>query len=168
MNEHLIMTLLGTDRSGLVRDLAATVAAHGASWQESKMARMAGQFAGILRVDCPPSRIAELSAALQALASEGLSIQLIHQASESPTVRKIWQMELVANDRPGIVHELTDAISRCGGNVEEWATELESAAMAGHPLFRASCRVSLPDAVGEEQLRRELETLSDDLSVEIH
>lgn len=168
MNEHLIMTILGADRPGLVRTLAATVSAHGASWQESKMARMAGQFAGILRVDCPKSRVVELSQALQELGQEGISIQLIHQPSEAAAPRKVWQMELVANDRAGIVHELTDAISRCGGNVEEWTTALESAAMAGHPLFRASCRVSLPDSVGEPQLRRELETLSDDLSVEIH
>lgn len=168
MKETLIMTILGADRTGLVRSIAAIVAAHQASWQESRMARLAGHFAGILRVDCPAEQVAALSSALQKLAVEGIQIQLIQEATPPAEDRRVWHIDVVGNDRAGIVHELTQAIAHCGGNVEELVTGLESAAMSGHPLFRASGKVSLPGSSDESALRAAIENLSDDLSVEIH
>ncbi|MFM2221490.1 MAG: hypothetical protein RLZZ553_1238 [Verrucomicrobiota bacterium] len=168
MKKTLIMTILGTDRSGLVRSIAAAVAAHGASWQESRMARMAGQFAGILRVDCPSENVANLSSTLEGLACEGIKIHLIQEPTPDQDDRRVWHIDVLANDRAGIVHELTKAIALCGGNVEELITGLESAAMSGHPLFRATGKVSLSGEAGESALRAAIEDLSDDLSVEIH
>ncbi len=168
MKETLIMTVLGADRTGLVRSIAAIVAAHQASWQESRMARLAGQFAGILRVDCPKDQVAALAMALQQLAVEGIQIHLIQEPTPSAEDRRVWHIDVVGNDRAGIVHELTQAIAQCGGNVEELVTGLESAAMSGHPLFRASGKVSLCGTSDELPLRTAIENLSDDLSVEIH
>jgi glycine cleavage system regulatory protein len=168
MKQTLIMTILGADRTGLVRSIAAIVAAHQASWQESRMARLAGQFAGILRVDCPSENIAQLSQQLQKLASEGIQIHIIQESAAAHEDRRLWHIDVVGNDRPGIVHQLTEAIAYCGGNVEELVTGLESAAMSGHPLFRASGKVSLRSSSDEAPLREAIEKLSDDLSVEIH
>lgn len=161
------MTILGADRSGLVRSIAGIVAEHHASWQESRMARLAGQFAGILRVDCPTEHVEALSAALRRLDGEGIQIQLTRQPVPPTDDRHVWHIDVVGNDRSGIVHELTKAIAQCGGNVEELVTRLESAAMSGHPLFRAMGKVSLSGRGGEEALREAIENLSDDLSVEI-
>mgnify|MGYP002783573107 CR=1 FL=1 len=168
MKQSLIMTILGADRTGLVRSIAAVVAAHEGSWQESRMARLAGQFAGILRVDCPAGHVQALAADLQKLGGEGIQIQLILEPTPAAEDRRIWSIDVVGNDRAGIVHELTQAIANSGGNVEELTTGLESAAMAGHPLFRASGKVSLPGNSDEALLRSAIEKLSDDLSVEIH
>jgi glycine cleavage system regulatory protein len=168
MKQTLIMTVLGADRTGLVRSIAAVVAAHQASWQESRMARLAGQFAGILRVDCPVGQVDALSLALQELAGEGIQIQLIKEPAAAAEERRVWHIDVVGNDREGIVHEMTQAIAHCGGNVEELRTGLESAAMSGQPLFRASGKVSLAGHGDESVLRAAIENLSDDLSVEIH
>ena len=51
--ESLVVTLLGTDRPGIVARLAKVAADAGASWQESKMARLAGKFAGVVRLALP-------------------------------------------------------------------------------------------------------------------
>ena len=59
MNHSLVMTILATDRKGLVRAIASIVNEHKGNWQESSMARLSGQFAGILRVDCPATEIVE-------------------------------------------------------------------------------------------------------------
>jgi glycine cleavage system regulatory protein len=168
MKQTLIMTILGADRSGLVRSIASIVAAHQANWLESRMARMAGQFAGILRVDCPTEHVEGLSEALRQLSGEGIQILLTQEPVPQAEDRQIWHIDVVGNDRAGIVHELTQAIAHCGGNVEELITGLESAAMSGHPLFRATGKVSLSGHGGEVALRESIENLSDDLSVEIH
>ena len=47
----LVLTLIGPDRAGLVEAVAAVVADHGGNWLESRMSRLAGQFAGILEVE---------------------------------------------------------------------------------------------------------------------
>jgi glycine cleavage system regulatory protein len=168
MKHTLVMTILGADRAGLVRSIAAIVAEHKASWQESRMARLAGQFAGILRVECPEASIEPLSKALSELNGQGICINLIREVVSPSETRQILSIDVVGNDRPGIVHQMTLAIAESGGNVEELVTGLESAAMSGHPIFRASGKVSLSSQGDEAQLRSAIENLSDDLSVEIH
>lgn len=162
------MTILGADRSGLVRSIAAIVAEHKGNWQESRMARLAGQFAGILRVECPDEEIEAMTQALSDLESQGIRINIMREPSAVSDDRRILTIDVVGNDRPGIVHQLTLAIAEAGANVEELVTGLESAAMSGQPLFRASGKVSLPAQGDESQLRAAIEQLSDDLSVEIH
>ena len=48
-----MLTVIGPDRPGLVEAIAAVIARHGANWEESRMAQLGGQFAGMLRVTAP-------------------------------------------------------------------------------------------------------------------
>ena len=56
MLANLVMTVIGADRPGLVEMVATRVADHGGNWLESRMCRLGGQFAGILRVEVPGER----------------------------------------------------------------------------------------------------------------
>ena len=161
------MTLLAPDRPGLVQTLAQTVAEHGGNWLESRMAHLAGQFAGILRIECEASAAGKLSAELQALERLGLHVHVVDAKPPVSVVSRALRIDVVSHDRPGIVHKLSAAIAAAGGNVEELTTGLESAPMAGHSLFRASGTVSLPEGVTEAALREAIENLGDDLSVDI-
>ena len=62
MRRSLVLTLLGPDRPGLVEAMAALIARHGGNWLESRMASLAGEFAGILRVEVDEDSAAELGA----------------------------------------------------------------------------------------------------------
>jgi glycine cleavage system regulatory protein len=168
MNHSLVMTILATDRKGLVRAIASIVNEHKGNWQESSMARLSGQFAGILRVDCPATEIEGLKAALNALDSQGIHIKFSEEPLSTYAERRLITIDVVGNDRPGIVHQLTNAIADAGGNVEELVTSLESAAMSGQALFRASGKISLLVDGDEQKLLSAIENLSDDLSVEIY
>ena len=53
MQRLLVMTVIGQDRPGLVESVAALVAENGGNWLESRMSRLGGHFAGILRVEVP-------------------------------------------------------------------------------------------------------------------
>lgn len=166
MTTSLVMTVLGPDQPGLVRSLSDAVAEHGGSWMESRMARMAGHFAGIVRVECPTTAAAPLLASLRAL-DGGLVIQAVHEQAATSPARDTVTVEVVGNDRPGIVRELAAAISHAGGNVEELVTGLESAAMSGQPLFRARGVISLPEGTDPEVLTRAIEGLGGDLTVDV-
>jgi glycine cleavage system regulatory protein len=167
MQSYLVMTVLGADRPGLVSSLADTVAKHGGNWLESRMARMAGQFAGIVRIECESAAVDGLLQELESPGIPGLTILAVRESADNPPNRRTLGVDVVGNDRPGIVRELTAAIASAGGNVEELTTGLESAPMSGHPMFRAKGVVSIPENAAVETLTRAIENLGGDLTVDI-
>ncbi len=167
MNSYLVMTVLGPDRPGLVSSLAATVASHGGNWLESRMARLAGQFAGIVRIECPTASLDPLINELQAPGNSGLTVLAVREAAAAPVARRILVVDVVGNDRPGIVRELSAAVASAGGNIEELTTGLESAPMSGHPMFRAHGIVSIPENTETDVLTAAIECLGGDLTVDI-
>jgi glycine cleavage system regulatory protein len=162
------MTVIGKDRTGLVESLAEIVAGHGGNWLESRMCRLGGEFAGILRIHVPAERRAELLRALKALESRGLSV--VAHADEPPAPAAggpLTLLEIVGHDRPGIIREISRVLAAQGVNVEELSSECVSAAMSGETLFKARIRLQLPARCDSTALRRELEKIASDLVVDI-
>lgn len=167
MKSSLVMTLLGPDRPGLVELVSTAVAAGGGNWLEGRLARLSGQFAGILRIECSPGDAEPLAAALRGLSRDGLQVQVIIEGAAPAAARVELAIDVIGNDRPGIVRRLAAAVAGAGGNIEELATSLESAPMAGHPLFHATGSVSLPAGSDPGGLVAAIEHLGDDLSVRV-
>jgi glycine cleavage system regulatory protein len=168
MQRMLVMTIIGPDRPGLVESVAHLVAEHHGNWLESRMSRLGGQFAGILRVEVPAEGEAALLGALEGLKREGLTV-VAHpdQAAAAPGPARTKLLELVGQDRPGIVSQISHALAKHRVNVEELRTECASAAMSGETLFKARARLSLPETCDASELRNELEKIAADLIVEI-
>ena len=131
------------------------------------MAHLAGQFAGILRVECPEAQAEGLLKELAALESQGISVQARRQEAAPAAARETLEIDIVGNDRPGIIRELSAAIAGAGANVEELSTALESAPMSGHPIFHAEGLVSLPAGRDPADLIAAIEKLGADLAVSI-
>lgn len=167
MRCYLVMTVLGPDRPGLVSSLAETVARHGGNWLESRMARLAGQFAGIVRIECPPEAADALIALLETPGATGLTVLAVREEAEELMPRQTLAVDVVGNDRPGIVRELSAAVAAAGGNIEELTTGLESAPMGGQPMFRAHGLVSLPEDTDPAALAAAFDALGGDLTVDL-
>ena len=164
----LVVTVIAPDRPGLVEALANAVAAHQGNWVESRMAHLAGQFAGILRVEVPPTTTDALMAALQSLERQGLHVMVEKDTTDlAAQLEPALRMELVGNDRPGIVREVSQALAAQQVNVEEFQTECDTAAMSGGSLFRATARLRLPATLCREDLQASLEKIAHDLMVDI-
>jgi glycine cleavage system regulatory protein len=166
MERSLVMTAIGDDRPGLVELLARTVAAHGGNWLESRMARLGGKFAGILRVSVPEEAAAALLAAVGRLQAEGLTVVSKADAASRGTERSI-RLHLVGTDHVGIVRDIAALLRQRQVNVEQLETEREAAPMSGEMLFRATALLRLPVAVTAGALRADLEELAEDLMVDI-
>ena len=168
MQRLLVMTIIGQDRPGLVDSVAGLVAEHGGNWLESRMSRLGGQFAGILRVEVLGENEPALVAGLKKLESRGLTV-VVHPDQPKLPVAAARQsvLEIVGQDRPGIVREISHALAGFGVNVEELETECASAAMSGETLFKAHARLSIPELCDTAQIRQQLERIAADLIVEI-
>jgi glycine cleavage system regulatory protein len=163
----LIVTLIGPDRPGLVEAVAEAVVSHGGNWLDSRMAHLGGKFAGVLRIEAPAERLAEIQQALATLASIGLHVVIEQgEIGAAPPVHAM-EVTLLGLDRPGLVREISRLFSAKSINVEELATDRYSAPMSGEPMFEARARVNVPTGVNVAELRRGLEQLAGDLMVEI-
>lgn len=166
MLETLVMTLIGRDRPGLVESVAAVVDAHGGNWEESRMARLAGEFAGLLRIQVPAESAAALEAALGEL--DGVSVLVARAVDEGTAAdTRFLELEVVGQDHPGIVHALSRTLAAAGINVEELESEIVDAPMSGERLFQARARLLAPASLSLEELGEELERLAADLIVEV-
>jgi len=163
----LVLTLIGPDRPGLVESVAARVAAHGGNWLESRMAQLAGRFAGILRVEVPPESLAALRAALEELEAQGLRVVAQGGAAPSAEGVRVMELQAVGQDHPGIVRDISQVLSRHGVNIEELTTDRLSAPMAGGQLFSARARLHVPAFLDADRLRQDLEMIANDLMVEL-
>ena len=168
---QMVMTVLGEDRPGLVETLADAVALHGGNWQESRMAHLAGRFAGIVHVEVPADKAAALKDAVALLESAGLTVKVQEEAPKAGSVGdgdgRVAELELVGHDRPGIVRELSRTLSEHGVNVEELHTERTSAAMSGDPIFRAKVKMGLPAGLELDTLQEAVEKIAADLMVDV-
>jgi len=166
MQIPLVMTLIGPDRTGLVESVARAVASHRGNWLESRMCRLGGEFAGILRIEIPEEERATLLAALQKMAGLTVVVQPDSKPVSAIPGRQT-RLDIVGSDRPGIVHEITSALARAGVNVEEFSSEVVSAPMSGETLFKASARLQLPEGCNLAVLKQDLEHIAADLLVDI-
>jgi len=165
--DHLVLTVIAPDRAGQVERVAECIAAHNGNWLESRMSRMAGQFAGILRVAVPAESYDELVEALQALGKHGIRVLIAESGIEPSCTWKPIAMELVGNDRPGIVRDITRLLAEQGVNLERFSTDVRPAPMSSEPLFHADALLALPLTLSLDDLQQRLEALADDLMVEL-
>ncbi len=131
------------------------------------MAHLAGQFAGILRVEVPEDRAAAIAEALRRLDTRGLHVTVQRGPRPEPSSRRTFVVDLVGLDRPGIVREVSRVLAERGVNIEELVTDRSPAPMSAELLFRSRARVNVPDELDASELRARLEKLAQDLMVQV-
>lgn len=168
MNISFVMTLLGKDQPGIIEAVSAVVEAHGGNWQESQMARLAGRFTGFISISAPEANALDLEKSLLALAHDELDLRVerVDKTIPEAAVRRA-SLEILGQDRPGILREITAALSSAGVNVTRLNTGCTSAPMSGETLFRAEAELLCPATLSFESLREALEQLGQDMMVDI-
>lgn len=164
----LVLTVIAQDEPGVVERISETVAEHGGNWEQSRMARLGGRFAGILLVEVAEDRAEALTGALAALDSRGLKV--VVERTDVPVVPagfRRMRVELVGQDHTGIIRDISRALAERGVNVEELETSCEEAPMGGGDLFAMTAQITSPPSVAVADLRASLEALANDLMVDI-
>ena len=168
MINSLVVTVIGPDRPGLVSMLSDCARGFGANWAASRMASLAGQFAGIVHFEVPADKARALADALAALESAGLRVVIAQSDVETPPrKRRVVRLELVGQDRPGIMRDLSAALAERGVSIDELHTEIASAAMSAENLFKVKATLAVPDDLADDALRRALEALANEMMVDI-
>lgn len=167
MHESIAVTLIGPDRPGLIDAVASVAADHGANWLESRMANLAGQFAGIVELEVAAGGSAALREALLALGGDGLSIAVAsgREDRRAEGTREL-RLEITGHDHPGIVRDIAHALATRGVGIESLETRREDASWSGETLFRAEAWLRVPSDVATDELERAIEALSGEIMVD--
>ena len=163
-----MITLIGDDRAGLVDAVAGVVAAHGGNWDRSHLAELAGKFAGIVLVRVPAAAVDPLLRDLDAIESQGLLAITAERAttqSESSAVSHVT-LELIGQDHPGIVHEISSVLAQQGVSIDELETTIAPAPQGGN-LFIANAVLEVRAGTDIDTLRDALEAVAHDLMVDL-
>jgi glycine cleavage system regulatory protein len=164
MSATLVVTVLGPDRAGIVQDLARVIADAGGNWEESSLARMAGRFAGMVKVSVPSVAAADsVTSGLRAL--PGLQIVVDRGGGDEAQGAPV-RLEITGTDRPGIVRDVTRVLVQRGANIVAFSTDYVEAPMAGGLLFHAEVEARVPPEA-MDALRAGLEELQDDLQLDV-
>lgn len=168
MAASLVVTVIGSDRPGIVNQLSDAAQRFGANWAGSRMASLAGQFAGMVHFEIGEQNADALAAALQDLERAGLRVVIVRSdAQQPPAARRGVRLALVGHDRPGIVRDLSGSLARLGVSIDELHTQVVSAAMSGERLFEVKALLAVPADLDNDALQRELETLANEMMVDI-
>jgi glycine cleavage system regulatory protein len=168
MSRSIVITVVCNDHPGIIEKLSQVLGDHDGNWAESSMMSLAGKFAGILLAQVPEEKADAFVTALDGLESHGMQIvaQQSDKKPESDAARE-YAIDLVGQDHPGIVHEITEVLTRHNINVQELETTVQSASMSGESLFIAHAQIFIPPDVSLDQLQDEMEELANELMVEI-
>jgi len=167
MTTSLVLTFVGDDRPGLVNAISEKVVDFGGTWLESRSVRLAGKFAGVVLVRVPDENLIPLESALAKLAPSGLRVSLERGAAAAEKPARLVTLEIVGNERPGIVRDVTQALTHLGVNIEEFMSGLEGEPFTGVEMFRATARLGVPDGLKLDELRKALERLAAEIMVDL-
>lgn len=166
MRTSLVLTVLADDRPGIVEQLSEEILAAGANWEESRMARLAGKFAGLLRVTVDANQAEALTARLKTF-HRGLTIVVEPSGQGESGEFRTLRVELLGNDHPGIIRDISRVLAQRGVNIEELDTDVTSAPMSGEALFRARALLRIPAALTSDALIEVLETVAGEMMVDL-
>ncbi len=163
----LVLTVIGSDRPGLVGAISKAVSDHGANWEASHMARLGGSFAGILQVVVAADKVESLTKSLSALGPKGLRVTVEQDTATAAPDGKAYWLELVGSDQPNIVREISEALAKRGVTVLELSSELSEAPVSGGRLFKMQASIRCPQNVSHADLSESLEELANSLMVDL-
>lgn len=167
MTCSLVMTILAPDRPGIVESVAELLREHSGNWLESRLARLSGHFAGIVEARIPGDRLEAFRKDLEALGNEGGLQVLLSVSAPPPVTGRLVTLECIGQDRPGIVHAITDVLAEFSVNVESLDSRCLSAPMSGESMFEATMTVRLPETLDLDALEKRLAHIGDELMLDV-
>ena len=157
--QHMVLTAIGPDRPGIVKEIAALIHRAGGNLEDSRMAVLAEEFALIALFSGAPESILQVQRESREL-ERTLALNISFKPTgggAAPRAEQIWVLEVKGEDRPGIVHRVSEVVAGLGVNVASLESRLMHAAFSGTPLFLLRAELQIPDEATQKRLRANVE-----------
>jgi glycine cleavage system regulatory protein len=162
-----VLSVVGSDRPGLTKALAAAVLAAGGNWLESHLSRLGGLYVGSVLVELAADGVDGLRSAVRSVDAHGLEVRIVPAVEAPGSDGETLHFGLVGQDRPGIVDQVTAVLSGLDANIETFRTWLSAEPHSGMPLFNMEARLRLPPQLQVDRVQAALEDISAEIMVDI-
>ena len=168
MSQLIVISAIGTDRTGVVQDISRAILACGGNIEESRMAILGAEFAMLLLVSGNWHTLNRLETSLEKLGGDTQLTFTIRKtdANEPREDRMPYAVDVIALDQQGIVYHLADFFSSRDIEIADVATRRYAAAHTGAPMFAVQMAVNIPASLNLAQLREEFLELGDRLNLD--
>lgn len=166
--QFLVISALGKDRPGIVNDLSEQVVEAGCNLLDSRMTVLGGEFAVLMLLEGQWNAIAKLEALLPEL-EKRLALTLTAKRTEgkkSSGGGRPYNVEVIALDHPGIVHQVASFFSSRQINIQDLYTDSYRAAHTGAQMFAANMTINIPPDIQVARLREEFLEFCDALNLD--
>lgn len=168
MKQHIAVSAVGSDRTGIVHELARVISDCGGSISESRMANLGSEFAMLLLVSGNWHSLAKLETELKKLGdSSGLTIHLKRTEPRAARADMLpYSVDVVCLDQTGIVSGLSGFFSSRAIDIAEVSTRVYPAAHTGAQMFAVQMIVNIPSRIHLAHLREEFMDFCDSLNLD--
>ena len=166
MDNHLVLAALGADKTGIVDEIARSASESKCNIADSRMVVMGQEFSLIMMVSGTwdskfETQVPMLERRLN------LSIITKRTAQREPQRESMpYNVDVIALDNPGIVHEIANFFASQGINIESLETSNYAAPHTGSPMFALSMVVNIPAKVHLASLREGFLMFCDDRNLD--
>lgn len=168
MKQHLAVSAIGSDRTGMVHELTRVISDCGGNIAESRMAALGAEFAMLLLVAGNWHALARIESELTRLAEAGgLSVHLKRTEPRGARSDLLpYSVDIVSLDQTGIVAGLAGFFASRSIDINEVATRAYAAAHTGAPMFSVQMIINVPGKLPVAQLREEFMDYCDSLNLD--
>jgi glycine cleavage system transcriptional repressor len=166
---HLILTAIGPDRVGLVEKISEFISRHGCNIEDSKMAVFCGEFAVIVLISGEGGKLVKIGRDYREIETEtGLAISIKTPSTRNPPESFLpYKLTASCMDHPGIVYQISAALSAMGVNIESMETKTYAAPVSGTPIFRIEAELSVPARTNIGALRDRFAEIQKEENIDI-
>lgn len=169
MKEYLVLSMIGSDRTGLVDRVTQAIKSHRGNLEDSRMSVLGGEFAMVMLVSVPADHRKNLLAQVGEVAQELDMVLSTKLTTPRRTCNDMVPLtvQVKGMDHEGIVHEVVHALVEQGISVEALDSSLTHAAHTGTPMFAMTLRLSAPASISMTTLQSRLAHVADQLALDI-
>lgn len=168
MPQLIVLSAIGTDRTGVVQDISKAILSCGGNIEESRMATLGSEFAVLMLVSGNWHTLNRLERALEKLSADDTLTFAIRKTGEQPAKndRMPYAIDVISLDQQGIVFGLANFFTTRDIEIADVLTRSYAAAHTGAPMFAVQMAINVPASVNVAQLREEFLEMSDRLNLD--
>ena len=167
MKKYLILSAIGSDRPGLIRDVAKAIADVGCSIADCRMTVLGSEFMIIVLASGNWNAVAKLETQAASLGKK-LDLAITTRRTEERPPRDMvpYVVDVAALDRANILSEVAEFFASRNINVDEMSSWSYTATNTGAEMISLSLNISVPAEVHIGRLRDDFTDFCDGLNLD--
>lgn len=166
MSQLIVLSAIGTDRTGVVQDITKVIMACDGNIKESRMTTLGAEFAMLMLVSGNWHTLGKLERELEKLGiGDNLTFTIRKTGERAIKVDRMpYAVDVVSLDQQGIVFGLANFFAANDVEIADVFTSSYAAAHTGAPMFAVQMDVNIPSTVQIAELRDDFLELCDQLN----